>query len=74
LKLKDGKVMSGLYRRDQGEAIVFAEANGQEFSVAKKDIAERQASKYTLMPDNFGTVLSQDEFNALLTYLLSLKN
>jgi putative heme-binding domain-containing protein len=74
LKLKDGKVLSGLYRRDQGEAIVFAEATGQEFSVAKKDIAERQASKYTLMPDNFGTVLSQEEFNALLTYLLSLKN
>lgn len=74
IELKDGKVMTGLYRREEGEVIVFADVTGKEFSVAKKDIAERIASKYTLMPDHFGKVLSQEEFNALLTYLLSLKS
>ena len=73
ITMKDGKVMSGLFRREEGEVIVFADVAGKEFSVAKNDIAEQQASKYTLMPDHFGSVLSQDDFNALLKYLLSLQ-
>ena len=68
---KDGKVMTGLFRREEGEVIVFADASGKEFSVPKNNIAEQKISKYTLMPDQFGQVLSQDEFNALLKFLLS---
>lgn len=74
IKLKDGRVMTGLYRREEGNVTVFADMAGQEFSVAKKDIAERTASKYTLMPDHFGNVLSQQQFNALLQYLLNHKS
>lgn len=74
ITLKDGKVMTGLLRREEGEVIVFADIAGKEFSVPKNEIAERKASKYTLMPDHFGSVLSQQEFNALLTYLLSLQS
>ncbi len=73
IEMKDGKVMSGLYRRDEGEVMVFANMAGQEFSVPKEEIAERKASDYTLMPDNFGERLSQADFNALLSYLLSLQ-
>lgn len=71
---KDGKVMTGLLRREEGQVIVFADITGREFSVPKNQIAEQKASKYTLMPDHFGEVLSQDEFNALLKYLLSLQS
>jgi putative heme-binding domain-containing protein len=71
ITLKDGKVMSGLFRREEGEVIVFADLTGKEFSVPKNNIAEQKISKYTLMPDHFGEVLSQEEFNALLKYLLS---
>jgi len=74
IKTKDGKVMTGLFRREAGEVIVFADISGQEFSVPKKEIEERKASKYTLMPDHFGTVLSQEQFNTLLNYLLNLKS
>ncbi|WP_224994319.1 PVC-type heme-binding CxxCH protein [Cesiribacter sp. SM1] len=74
IKLKDSKVMTGLYRRDEGEVIVFADIGGNEFSVPKKDIAEQKASKYTLMPDHFGNVLSEAEFNNLVAYLLNLKS
>jgi putative heme-binding domain-containing protein len=74
ITLKDGKVMNGLFRREEGEVIVFADASGKEFSVPKNNIAEQKISKYTLMPDHFGQVLSQDEFNALLKYLLSLQS
>ncbi len=71
IKTKDGNVMTGLYRREEGEVLVFANMAGQEFSVPKAEIAERKASPYTLMPDNFGERLSQQDFNALLSYLLN---
>ncbi|RCH54770.1 dehydrogenase [Mucilaginibacter hurinus] len=74
IKLKDGKVLSGLFRREEGAVIVFADIAGQEFTVAKKDIAERTAAKYTLMPDNFRDKLSQREFDAVINYLLNPKS
>lgn len=74
IRLKDGKVQSGLYRREEGEVIVFADLAGKEFSIAKKDIAERTASKLTLMPDNFKETISQQDFNALIQFLLNPKN
>lgn len=74
IKTKDGKVMTGLFRREEGEALVFANMNGEEFSVAKNNIEEQKASQFTLMPDHFGEVLSQQDFNALLSYLLSMQS
>lgn len=74
LQLKDGKVVTGLYRREEGAATVYADAAGKEFTLANKDIASRTASKYTVMPDQFGEILSQDEFNALMNYLLTIQN
>ncbi len=74
IRLKDGKVMSGLLRRTEGEVLVFADVSGKEFSVARNQIAEQTPSRYTLMPDHFGEALSQDDFNALLKYLLSLQS
>jgi putative heme-binding domain-containing protein len=73
IKLKSGKVMTGLYRREEGQVIVFANMLGEEFRVPKKDIAVRKASKYTLMPDHFGEVIPPEQFNALLSFLLSNK-
>src|SRR5690606_19048297 len=73
ITLNNGRVLSGLYRREEGELLVFADPGGQEFSVSKSEIKERKPTGYTLMPDNFGTVLDKREFDALLTYLLSIK-
>jgi putative membrane-bound dehydrogenase-like protein len=74
IKLKDGKMLSGLYRREEGALVVFADISGKEFTVAKKDIAEQTPSKYTLMPDQFGTTISPGDLNALVAYLLTIKN
>lgn len=73
ITLNDGKVLTGLYRRDEGEVEVYANAAGQEFTVAKKDIQEKKPSQFTLMPDNFGETIPEEEFEALLGYLLSQK-
>ncbi len=74
INTKDGRILTGLYRRGEGEVLIFADIAGKEFSVAKDDIAGKKASEYTLMPDHFGDVLSQDDFDTLLNYLLSLQS
>jgi hypothetical protein len=52
---------------------VFANMSGQEFTVAKQEVAQKEAYKYTLMPDHFAETLEQENFNLLLSYLLSVK-
>ncbi len=73
LTLKDGEVISGLLRREEGGLVVLADATGKEFSLRKADIQERRESETSLMPDNFGEVISQGDFNHLMAYLLSQK-
>jgi putative heme-binding domain-containing protein len=71
LTLKDGDVASGLFRREEGELVVLADSTGKEISVAKSNIAERRESETSLMPENFGDILSPDDFNHLMAFLLS---
>jgi putative heme-binding domain-containing protein len=71
LVLKDGDVASGLFRREEGETIVLAESTGKEISIPKQNVGERRQSDSSLMPENFGEVLSEDQFNNLLAFLLS---
>jgi putative heme-binding domain-containing protein len=73
IKLKDGKILSGLYRRDEGEVIIFADNTGHEFSVSKSDIAEQTASKYTLMPDDFRYRLTMKQSDEIVNFLINHK-
>jgi len=72
IKLKDGGLKSGLYRRDEGEVKIFADLTGKEFAIAKKDMVELKVLKYTLMPDTFNSSISEKDFNKLINYLLTL--
>ena len=71
LTLDNGDVLSGLQRREEGETLVFADSQGKEFTVPKKQIVKRVESQLSLMPANFGELIPQDDFNHLLAYLLS---
>jgi len=71
--MKNGKQETGLYRRTEGEVIVFADNSGKEFKISKKDMKSYTPSQYTLMPDQFRHVLSEEEFSSLMEYLLSIK-
>lgn len=73
ITLKNGKVLSGLFRREEGAVLVFANPGGSEFTVAKADIKDRVPSRYTLMPDEFRNLLSKKDFDALLKFLLATK-
>ena len=69
--LTDGEVVSGLFRREEGELLILAEASGKEISVPKKQVKARRESESSLMPDNFADVISPEDFNDLLAYLVS---
>ena len=71
ITLKNGEVISGLPRREEGEVLVLADSTGKEISIAKKEIKEQRESETSLMPENFGEILSPFDFNNLMSYLLS---
>ncbi len=73
LVLKDGDVVTGLPRREEGEILVLADGAGKEIPVPKKDIQSRRESDTSLMPDNMGDVMNPIDFNHLMAYLLSQK-
>jgi len=71
LIMKDGDVISGLLRREETEMVVLADSTGKEVSVPKKQIQERRQSETSLMPENFGEIIPPEDFNNLMSYLLS---
>ncbi|MDB6023347.1 MAG: putative rane-bound dehydrogenase domain protein [Pedosphaera sp.] len=72
--LKNGDVLAGLQRREEGAVIVFVDATGKEIPVAKTDIERRVESTASLMPDNFSEAIPIADFNNLLAFLLSKSN
>jgi len=69
--LKDGDIESGLFRRDEGDLVIYADATGKERTLALESIEARHASEISLMPDNFADIITAEGFNNLLTYLLA---
>ena len=71
LQLADGRVVSGLVRREEGALLVLADNQGKEFSVAKDEIEEQKKSELSLMPSNVREILTPDQFNDLMAFLLA---
>lgn len=69
--LRNGTVISALFRREEGAVIVFVDAAGKELAIAKSDIASRTESETSLMPEAFAETIPPASFNDLLTFLLS---
>jgi putative heme-binding domain-containing protein len=73
LSLKDGRVISGLVLREEGEVIVLADAQGKDVRVPKADVEDRQLSQLSPMPANWSEQIPESEFPNLLAYLLAQK-
>ncbi|XOV94171.1 MAG: PVC-type heme-binding CxxCH protein [Bacteroidota bacterium] len=71
IELKDGRIAQGLFRRDEGQTKVFADVSGNEFSYATNEIKSMNALPFTLMPDNFRSVIPEEDYYQLMGYLLS---
>jgi putative heme-binding domain-containing protein len=71
LALVDGRVVTGLKRREEGTDLVLADQEGKEFRVPLADIDDNKLSSISLMPANFGEQVPQEEFNDLMAWLLN---
>lgn len=69
--LEDGKVHSGLFRREEGELTVIATSKGEEVSFRASMIESEKVSPVSIMPENWSDAISAQDFNHLLAYLLS---
>ena len=73
LRTADGRVVSGLVRREEGQQLVLAGADGKEFTVAKSEIEDRKQSTVSMMPEGLFEKLSDEEIRDLIAYLASPK-
>jgi putative heme-binding domain-containing protein len=67
----DGQIVSGLFRREEGVQLVFADKEGKEFTLAKDDIDEQQKTNLSLMPANVPEIVPEADFQDLIGFLLS---
>jgi putative heme-binding domain-containing protein len=70
LNLKDGKTLTGLVLREEGELIVLADNLGKEVRVAKADVDDRRTSLLSPMPANFNETIKEEDFHHLMAFLL----
>ena len=68
--MTDGRVVSGLFLRDDGVVTVLADSQGKEVRLAKADIEGWKVSPLSPMPANFDA-LPADDFRHLLAFLSS---
>ncbi|MCA9174296.1 MAG: VCBS repeat-containing protein [Planctomycetales bacterium] len=70
----DGEIVTGaLQPGDDSGAMLLIDANGKEVRVAKADVARQKQTRSSPMPANFATAIPEEEFRALLAYLLSIR-
>jgi putative heme-binding domain-containing protein len=70
LVMADGRVVTGLFRREAGATLVLADDKGKEFTINKDDVQEQKKSPVSIMPANVGEVIGRDEFYDLMAHLL----
>ena len=73
LQTKDGHFISGIIKQEDAASMTVADSQGQLQKVAKAEIAERVPQKVSLMPGNFGEILTVKDLHDLLAFLTTLK-
>lgn len=68
--LENDDVVTGLIVNEDDQALQFALADGKQVLVAKTQVAIRRDSTQSLMPANFGELLSDEQLAGLLRYLV----
>jgi len=74
LAMKDGRVVSGLMLREEGDILVLADAQGKEQRIAKGEVEDKKVSPVSPMPADFSEKLPEAEFYDLIAFLLSRKS
>lgn len=71
LALNDGRVISGLLLREEGQVLVMVDSLGKEIRVPVDEIDERQTAQISPMPADLANQIPEAEFNSLMEFLLN---
>jgi putative heme-binding domain-containing protein len=71
ITFKDGDTISGLVRGEAGANLILIDITGKENPIPKSEIQSSEVSKLSLMPTGFGEIIPPNDFNDLITFLLS---
>jgi putative heme-binding domain-containing protein len=69
----DGRIVSGLLLKEEGQVLVLADAKGKEVRVPKKAVEKKKVTQLSPMPADFDKEIPEKDFYDLLAYLLSQK-
>ena len=69
VQTRSGDTLSGLLAVDAATSVTLREAQGVEHVVLRQDIEQLESSRLSLMPSNFGELLSPDDVAHLLGFL-----
>lgn len=69
----EGKVLTGLVLREEGDIVVFADDQGKELRIKAGDIEERKQTNLSPMPANIAEKITEAEYYDLLQFLLEQK-
>ena len=69
--MKDGRVMSGVIKEENPAAVKIAMMGGLEFTLPQADIAKREVSKLSTMPEGLFDALQPEMVVDLVKYLQS---
>ena len=71
LARRDGRVISGRERREQGPTLIRHERNGKETPIRSADVDERKLTRLSPMPADFGVVIAEGDLYDLVAFLLA---
>ncbi len=71
LALRDGRVISGLVRREEGPNLVLVDRTGKETTIPASEIEERRLTRLSAMPADFGAVIAERDLYDLVAFLLA---
>jgi putative heme-binding domain-containing protein len=71
LALRDGRLVSGLFVKEEGAVLVLADAQGKELRVPAESVEERAVAPLSPMPANFAEQIPEADFYRLIAFLLS---
>src|ERR1700678_3367241 len=70
---KSGQKIRGITRAEDSYNLILTDTNGTLHRLDKRDLVEEQIEHESLMPANYGELLSEAEIQNLVAYLKSLK-
>ncbi len=74
LALADGRIVTGIVRRETADAVEIQDADAKLIKVAKDDIDARKRSDVSIMPTGLAKGITTKDFADLVSYLETLRN